>query len=156
MAADGGHRSFLRHPGVMRCRLLILVALAGCSGATSSALTSTTQTTGRTCDGATLEMLECLASIRDDLDATRADLLQQLIVTPPPLGGGEGDPPSMVDAWQAADEAFEAYRDAACGAAYLVEAGGTIRGPIGLGCEINLTEQHVEFLRTELASEGGS
>ena len=100
-------------------------------------------------------MEACGADQLRRLDQERETLAASLAAESP-LSIPNQPPIDRAGAWAQAEEAFLAYRDAVCNAIYLENVEGTIRGIMSLGCKIEVTQQHIDRLRsTTPAGPGG-
>jgi len=115
--------------------------------------TTTSTLPEQTCDGpTTLDINDCLISIFDGVERQREETFQQMLdqVVQPPSPYSTDTIPDVRTEWQKAEEAFVAYRKQTCDTEYLQVIDGTIRVAQALGCELRLTREHIEFLRSRL------
>ena len=95
----------------------------------------------------TVGITGCLADERDAWEALRLEVHDRLLVSAASydvdLRPGN---PSVRDALVAAKAAWEAFRKAQCDYEYAEYAEGTMRGPVGVGCDLRLTAARYDAL----------
>ncbi|MBW4331257.1 DUF1311 domain-containing protein [Stakelama sp. CBK3Z-3] len=108
-----------------------------------------TQAEGDPCQGSTtIAVNQCLAN---DVDTAQAELDRYLAAARERVGQTEDDPlaatkKELLTGFDAAQDAWEKYRDAQCDNIYRYWQGGTIRGAMALGCKLELTQQRTHFI----------
>ncbi|MGN6279356.1 MAG: lysozyme inhibitor LprI family protein [Sphingomonas sp.] len=100
------------------------------------------------CDGfTTLDINACLAK---QADAAQAKLDHYLTVSRHRLQSDGADPasdtPKLLAGFDAAETAWESYRDRQCDNIYVYWQGGTIRNAMALGCRISLTKERTHMI----------
>ena len=145
--------------------LLLPLGTAACASGDNSSTGATSTTTAvhsptttadlvetpvPTCPHAdtTVAMEQCLAKGLKALDAERSLVAAAVIAQAPAVPDltvpGVGSPQQE---WTDAEAAFVAYREQSCSAVFDQFVGGTIRGTYEISCKIELTSDHIEFLR---------
>ncbi|GGO92560.1 lysozyme inhibitor LprI family protein [Stakelama pacifica] len=101
------------------------------------------------CEGSTtIAVNQCLAN---QVDAAQAELDRYLAAARERVAQGAGDPPAatekeLLTGFDAAQKAWEKYRDAQCDNIYRYWQSGTIRGAMALGCKLELTRERAHFI----------
>ncbi len=86
------------------------------------------------CGGNTLEMNACLAGLLKNAEAQQARYLDAALIR-------AAEQPELAEKLRASDAAFNAHRDAECGAVWEKWKDGTIRNAMSLTCSIAMTDR---------------